>query len=349
MGSLPLLPVELLAQIFTLTTTLDSGTTLRSLLRVSHLFHNICIPLKFSCVTLTTRLDVKRFHQELRLLEHSNTPAHLWRILHVYISLTQSDTQADITERDTINQLFCILRTAAETLQSLTFIYHNHIFGTSVFGQLYRHSFPVLTELTIHGFYPFPSPMSPNELPVPDQANLSSESVSSCANASFMPMLERLHLSGNRNPYGLLQLSSLDECFPSLTHLRVSGLLMAGSFVEEVKSALEEHSSSHNDDDTKQSSISLARLPPILPSKLQSLVLQPGFMPLPMRPGVTGSSAKKDLLMMERLKEIDEVSKSRQGVCVTLKERSQDPEKICIDLDLHSDWLGRMNGAVGCW
>jgi len=341
----PLLPVELLTQIFTITTTLDSGTTLRSLLRVSHLFHDICIPLKFNCVTLASRLDVQRLHQELQLLERTNTPPHMWRILHLYISLAQSETQAG-AEHDTISQIFWILHTAAETLQTLTFIYHNHAFSTSVFGQLFRHSFPALMELTIHGFYPFPSPMAPKELPV---SEMSLELASNDAKISYMPMLERLHLSGNRNPYGLIQLSSLDECFPSLTHFRVSGLVMAGSFVEEVKDALAGHSSSRNGDDTKQSSISLAWPSPRLPSRLESLVLQPGFMPVPTQSGVVGSSAKKDSWMMERLKEIEGAAKRRQGVCVTLRERIQDPDQIFIDSALRGDWLGRMNGGGGCW
>jgi len=342
----PLLPVELLTQIFTITTTLDSGTTLRSLLRVSHLFHDICIPLKFSCVTLASRLDVQRLYQELQLLERSNTPPHMWRILHLYISVAQSETQAG-TEHDTISQIFWILHTAAETLQTLTFSYYNHVFSTSTFGQLFRHSFPVLMELTIHGFYPFPGPMAPKEFPV---SEMSLELPSSGVKTSYMPMLERLHLSGNRNPHGLIQLSSLDECFPSLTHFRVSGLVMAGSFVEEVKDALAEHSSNTcNGDDSKQSSISLAWPSPRLPSKLKSLVLQPGFMPVPTQSGVTGSSAKKDARMMDRLKEIEGAAKRHRGVCVTLKERIQDPDQISIDSALRGDWLGRLNGGEGCW
>ncbi|KAJ4491925.1 hypothetical protein C8J55DRAFT_402353, partial [Lentinula edodes] len=190
----------------------DSGASIRSLLRASQLFHDICAPLKYHCLSLTTASSIEHLHQELKHLE--NSPAHLRRILHLYISLSQSDIQGD-TECDTISHIFYILQCAAETLKTLTFIYHNTVFSTSVLGQLLRRSFPVLTELTIHGFYPFPK-----------------------MNKSFMPMLERLHLSGNRNPYGLLQLSSLDECFPSLSHLRISGLLMAGSFVEELKGAL---------------------------------------------------------------------------------------------------------------
>jgi hypothetical protein len=159
-------------------------------------------------------------------------------------------------------------------------------------------------------------------------------------------MLERLHLSGNRNPYGLIQFSSLDECFPSLTHLRVSGLLMAGSFVEEVNSALEEHSSSHNGDDVKERNASLAWPPTRLPPKLQSILLQPGYTLLSTRPSATSNSAKKELWMMELLKK---VARRRQGVCVTLKERVQDPDIISISSGLYNDWFGRMNGDVGCW
>src|ERR1700761_5225241 len=84
-----LLPTELLAQIFALTTTLDSGATLRSLLLVSRLFHSISVPLKFYCVNLTTSRDIQRFHRELERLEHAST--HSRRIFHLFVSLAQSD------------------------------------------------------------------------------------------------------------------------------------------------------------------------------------------------------------------------------------------------------------------
>ncbi|KIK67884.1 hypothetical protein GYMLUDRAFT_68901 [Collybiopsis luxurians FD-317 M1] len=337
-----LLPTELLAQIFALTTTLDSGATLRSLLLVSRLFHSISVPLKFYCVNLTTSRDIQRFHRELERLEHA--PTHSRRIFHLFVSLAQSDIETD-TECDTINQIFSILHTAADTLQSLTLIYHNTLFSTSVFGRLFRFSLPVLTELTIHGFYPFPSPVPFNEFP-------SSDSASCKINTSFMPMLERLHLSGNRNPYGLLQLSSLGECFPSLTHLRVSGLQMAGSFAEEVKIALEEHSAcfpNRSNEESEERIPALERSPARLPPNLQSLVVQPGYILLPGRPNAAASVLKKDSWMMGRLKEIGEAAKGRQGVRVTLKDRMQDPATAPVSSGLYKDWLGRMNGAEGCW
>ncbi|KAF5390604.1 hypothetical protein D9757_002584 [Collybiopsis confluens] len=330
------LPTELLTQIFALTATSDSGVTLRSLLRVSRLFHDICVPLKFHCVTLTSSLDIQHFHRELEHLEHA--PVHLRRIFHLFISLNPSDIDTD-TECDAMTKIFLILHTAADTLQSLTFICHNPLFSTSVFGRLFRQSFPVLTELTIHGFYPFPNTIPSREYSSP---GLPSREVGT----SYMPMLERLHLSGNRNPYGLLQLSSLDECFPSLTHLRVSGLLMAGSFVEEMKGALEEHSALLSEDHITTP----PKLPARLPSLLQSLILQPGFIIFPERSNAASSISKKHLRMMERLKEIDdEAAKCRQGIRVTLKNCMHDPGAVGIGSELHSDWLSRMNGAEGCW
>ncbi|KAJ3883879.1 hypothetical protein F5051DRAFT_390446 [Lentinula edodes] len=330
---LPPLPTEILMHIFTLTTTIDSGASIRSLLRASQLFHDICAPLKYHCLSLTTASSIEHLHQELKHLE--NSPAHLRRILHLYISLSQSDIQGD-TECDTISHIFYILQCAAETLRTLTFIYHNTVFSTSVLGQLLRKSFPVLTELTIHGFYPFPSPMPPSELPTLIEMN-----------ESFMPMLERLHLSGNRNPHGLLQLSSLDECFPSLSHLRISGLLMAGSFVEELKSALEEHIA--YDDNPKDPCNTPTYIQAKLPCRLRCIVLQPGFMPPSSRPGVAGSAVQKNSWMMTRLKDIEEAAKRRQNVLVTLKARMQDPDKVPVSSVLHRDWFGRMNGDEGCW
>ncbi|KAF9078429.1 hypothetical protein BDP27DRAFT_1309570 [Rhodocollybia butyracea] len=346
-ATLPALPTELLTQIFTLSTALDSGKTLRSLLHVSRRFYNICAPLKFHCVTLTTSLGVTRFYQELERC--ADAPTHLRRILHLYISLSLSNVHAD-AERDIITQLFCIIQTAAETLQTLTLTYHNTLFSTSVFGRLFRQSFPVLVELTIHGFYPFPSPMSPNELPAPTP----SSDFLPKAGSSFMPMLERLHLGGNRNPYGLLQLSSLDKCFPRLTHLAVSGLLMAASFVEEIKSALDEHLARRlgpKDTSCTNGSIALGGTLARLPSGLQSLVLQPGFMPLVgLRPGITDSAEKKDSRMMAGLKEVEEAEKRGRGVVrVMLKDRMQTSDQVSINSGLYSDWLDRMNGARGYW
>ncbi|KAJ3724186.1 hypothetical protein DFJ43DRAFT_1090631 [Lentinula guzmanii] len=335
--TLPFLPTEVLTQIFTLTTTLDSGASLRSLLRVSQHFHDICLPLRFHCVSLTTGSSIKRLDQELKRLEGS--PPHLQRILYLYISPTQSDVHPD-SECETISQIFCILQNAAETLQTLTFIYHNTLLSTSVLGRLFRNSFPVLTELTIHGFYPFPSPMPSNESP----ASIPIIEM----NESFMPMLQRLHLSGNRNPYGLLQLSSFDKCFPSLSHLRISGLLMAGSFVEEMKDALEKHTA-YDDLKSKSSCGTLLYWPARLPNKLQSVVLQPGFMPPHNRVGVVGSAVKKDTWMMIQLKDIEEAAKRRRSVRVMLKDRMQDPDRVSVNSVLYCDWLGRMNGDEGCW
>ncbi|KAJ3779012.1 hypothetical protein FB446DRAFT_271442 [Lentinula raphanica] len=333
----PTLPVEILTQIFTLVTTLDSGASLRSLRRVSQLFNDICIPLKFLSLSLTTASSIEKLHQELQRLE--NSPPHLRRIQHLYISLDASDMQSE-SELDTISQIFFTLQTAADTLQTLTFIYHNSPLSASVIGRLFREPLPVLTELTVHGFYPFPSP-------VPSSESVSFLSVHSLEmNQSCMPQLRRLHLSGNRNPHGLLQLSSLDVCFPSLTHLRISGLLMAASFAEEMKGALEMRS-----DDIPEGTCGM--LPcnrAILPSKLESVVLQPGYAPMLDRSGVlAGSALKKDTRMMVQLKNIEEAAKRRRGVHVIVKDRMQDPARIPVGAVLYRDWLGRMNGDEGCW
>ncbi|KAJ3722465.1 hypothetical protein C8R42DRAFT_709574 [Lentinula raphanica] len=320
----PTLPVEILTQIFTLVTTLDSGASLRSLRRVSQLFDDICVPLKFLCLSLTTAWSIEKLHQELQRLE--NSPPHLRRIQHLYISLDASDMQSE-SELDTISQIFFTLQTAADTLQTLTFIYHNSPLSTSVIGRLFREPLPVLTELTVHGFYPFPSPVPSSE----SDSFLSVHSFKEM-NQSCMPQLRRLHLSGNRNPHGLLQLSSLDVCFPSLTHLRISGLLMAASFAEEMKGALEMRS-----DDIPEGTC-------------ESVVLQPGYAPMLDRSGVlAGSALKKDTRMMVQLKNIEEAAKRRRGVHVIVKDRMQDPARIPVGAVLYRDWLGRMNGDEGCW
>ena len=83
-------------------------------------------------------------------------------------------------------------------------------------GELFSTSLPNLVALSIHGFYPFPSITS---------------------STPTMPKLERLWLSGNRNPHGLLQLGALEAAAPTLTHLRVSEVALAAPFARELHAA----------------------------------------------------------------------------------------------------------------
>ncbi|KAF8826964.1 hypothetical protein HHX47_DHR5000732 [Lentinula edodes] len=101
---------------------------------------------------------------------------------------------------------------------------------------------------------------------------------------------------------------------------------MAGSFVEELKSALEEHIA--YDDNPKDPCNTPTYVQAKLPCRLRCIVLQPGFMPPSSRPGVAGSAVQKNSWMMTRLKDIEEAAKRRQNVLVTLKARMQDPDKV---------------------
>ncbi|GLB43626.1 hypothetical protein LshimejAT787_1401380 [Lyophyllum shimeji] len=133
--------------------------------------------------------------------------------------------------------------------------------STPAISRLFRTSFPRLRELSVSGFYPFPT--SPAK----------------------MPSLERLHLHGNRNPHGLLQSGGLDEACPSLTHIRVSGLSMAVSFALELQEAL--------------SNVETSPFPSKLPPRIQHVAVQPAP-PLPAS-GKPAASHARDQLMMEQL------------------------------------------------
>ncbi|KAI8977780.1 hypothetical protein BD414DRAFT_517027 [Trametes punicea] len=212
------LPLELHAQIFEFACT-DDGSTARSLALVSRYFRDVSAPYLYQSLAisgmeqmneLVTRLDV--------------TPPHLRRIRHLFLSdwsLSQtkervvavSDEAQDRYELEKTLALR-ILTLAAPTVESLVVVASCPFTGPPLLGALFSTPMLHLTELAVHGFYPFPhSPRS-------------------------MPRLERLHLSGNRNPHGLLQLGALDSACPSLAHLRISGLVAAASFAEELQAAI---------------------------------------------------------------------------------------------------------------
>ncbi len=66
--------------------------------------------------------------------------------------------------------------------------------------RVWRTSFPRLQRLALSGFYPFPSALG------------------------RFPSLTHLHLDGNRNPHGLLQMGALEDACPVLAELTITGL-----------------------------------------------------------------------------------------------------------------------------
>ncbi|KAL0960436.1 hypothetical protein HGRIS_005479 [Hohenbuehelia grisea] len=208
-------PPELHSCIIQLACT-DDGSTVRSLLRVSRYYNAIATPYTFRSLSLCGPERIARVSTLLQ-----RTPSHLRHIHHLFIS----DKYAGIDEHSSGRQralsyppsvarasdICKIIALAAPTLETLAFC--GLVDSTSLISQMFRTHFPELRELSIFGFYPFPS--SP----------------------STMPKLQRLHLAGNRNPHGLLQLGGVASACPSVSHLRLSGIMGAVAFSEELRAA----------------------------------------------------------------------------------------------------------------
>lgn len=84
-----------------------------------------------------------------------------------------------------------------------------------------------------------------------------------------MPRLERLRLSGNRNPHGLLQAGGLSAACPNLQELDVEGLVGAWTFVQELERVVL----------PERAGESPRRLEAVLPSTLRTVVVSTGAVP----------------------------------------------------------------------
>lgn len=212
------LPLELHSQIFEFACT-DDGSTARSLSLVSRYVREVSQPFLLQSVAVSGLPSLTELADKIESL-----PPHRRRVRHLFLSdWTEKQVQqktipsddADMdryeVERSTIVR---ILDLVAPTLDSLAFLVSCPFNSSQLIGHLFSLSLPHLEDLSIHGFYPFPH----------SQSN--------------MPSLRRLHLSGNRNPHGLLQTGGLAAACPKLSHLHISGLVSAVSFAEELENAL---------------------------------------------------------------------------------------------------------------
>ncbi|KAI0631427.1 hypothetical protein C8Q77DRAFT_1218919 [Trametes polyzona] len=213
------LPLELHAQIFAFACT-DDGSTARSLSLVSKYVREVAAPYRFQSLAIS---GMEQMSELVTRLEA--TPPHLRRIRHLFLSdWTHAQTKERIVrtseeaqDRYLLEKTLAlrILAAAAPTIETLAVLVACPYTGPPLLGALFSTAMPCLTELSVHGFYPFPH--TPNT----------------------MPRLERLRLSGNRNPNGLFEFGALDSACPSLTHLTLSGVIAATAFAEELRSALE--------------------------------------------------------------------------------------------------------------
>ncbi|KAI0086053.1 hypothetical protein BDY19DRAFT_857751, partial [Irpex rosettiformis] len=211
------LPIELHSQIFELACT-DDGTTARSLSSVSRYVREVSRPFVLQSVAVSGLRSLTALADKLEIL-----PPHKRRVRKLFISdwtrkqaeskmISSNDHDMDRyeVERLTITRLLDLV---CPTVESLSFSISCPFNSTQLIGHLFSLDLPFLESLAIHGFYPSPS----------------------CRVS--MPRLQCLHLSGNRNPYGLFQTGNLQTVSPKLAHLRISGLVSAASFSEELESA----------------------------------------------------------------------------------------------------------------
>ncbi|KAG6826352.1 hypothetical protein H0H92_000217 [Tricholoma furcatifolium] len=258
-----LCPPEIHSYIFQLA-CLDDGRTVRALSRVSKYVREASRPYLFQSLCISGSTQITALASALQ-----NTAPHLRYIRHLFLSTHKNTADVPPTPKasDAADSaaILRILTFAAPTLETLSFISSSPTMGTRAISQLFRTSFPNLRELSISGFYPFPS--APGK----------------------MPALERLHLHGNRNPHGLLQAGGLDEACPSLTHLRVSGLSMAVTFALELQEAF--------------TGADASPFPSKLPGRLRHVVIEPAT-PLSAS-GKSAANQARDELMMSQLEHLE--------------------------------------------
>ncbi|KAH9478191.1 hypothetical protein JR316_0008644 [Psilocybe cubensis] len=295
------LPTELHAYICQLVCD-DDGTTIRTLSSVSKYFNQVTKPYLYRSICATGTSQIMALVERL-----DSIPSHLRPIERLFLSDTSCKTASptslsppkSLTDRETryINRLIAL---SAPTLKTFTFIATSPFSGTSLIARVFRTSFPLLVNLTISGFYPFPS--TPGRF----------------------PLLNYLHLDGNRNPHGLFQMSSLEDACPSLRSLKVTGLGAAGAFVVELEEAL----AFGKNLDERSDYMAHSRLP----SCLCEITLQAG--PELAVSGARDSAATKDQILMKRLQSVKTLSS--ESLQVSVVERSSRP--LTLD-DFRLEWI----------
>ncbi|KAF7794668.1 hypothetical protein EIP86_005806 [Pleurotus ostreatoroseus] len=297
------LPLELHSQIFDLACS-DDGTTARALVRVSRYVRSVAEPFLYQSLAVAGSSPLTELLERLE-----RVPAHKRRVRRLFLSdwshkqvrqKSAPTADADMDRYDLEKSLIIrLLDLVGPTLHSLAFLVSCPFNGTQLIGHLFTLKLPNLRDLSVHGFYPFP------HLP------------------HVMPRLQHLHLSGNRNPHGLLQVGALAEACPRVETLRISGLVSAASFVEELGNSL------HPSSQTTRSLLSAE-----LPVCIRKIVVQTGPAPAKAR-RYSSASAQHDK-MLERLSMIDSglQSESPPGVQFVLIGKHEDD----IFLSMKREW-----------
>lgn len=177
-----------------------------------------------------------------RLLHRLDSlPAHKRRTHHLQLSEPSHPTlePSEIDYTQTLPQLISLL---SPTLHSLTLSFPTSTYSTSLIATTYTIHFSHLTHLHIAGFYPPPrlctslalaDPQADSQAPQPE---------------TNFPALAHLHLSGVRNPSGILLACPLHLIFPSLRTLEIGGVSGAPLFAHDVACVVAAHGHGHEHD-----------------------------------------------------------------------------------------------------
>ncbi|KAF7978439.1 hypothetical protein HWV62_622 [Athelia sp. TMB] len=300
------LPVELTSHILQFACT-DDGSTARALSRVSAYMNEVVKPWMYQSIAVAGHAQIATLERIL-----SRTPAHARRTRAICIADTSRTADAAKLLVPHLTRLLALLSPAVEVLA----LECAHPRTSSVLVSfLFGLHHPRLRALAVRGYYPFP------HLP------------------RAMPRLTHLHLSGNRNPHGLLMAGGLEAAFPSLTHLRVSGLQGARTFARELAEAVEGAEGSGD------GGLWASKLPP----SVQHIIIQPNA-PLVV-PAQDPSKPSAHDYMLETLHTLAAThaeGKEDAIHCVLLPS----PTEIASterDDRWRADWRDSLDGGEGCW
>ncbi len=266
---------------------------------VSLYFNEVTKPFLYRNIAVSSVEQIFALSERLSVV-----PAHLRRIRNMFLSDTPSSLGPSHSENATklLRTVAQILALAAPTVLSLALACRSFV-STAIFASVFRTTFPVLRSLTISGFYPYPS--FPNKF----------------------PKLEYLHLNGNRNPSGLLEMWILEEACPSLSSLQVTGLSSAGSFIAELEAAVRA---------SELADSQLADLTARFPPHLKVLSVQAG--PIPDR--MLGEAALlNDKVMVDGLWALKTRNGGTGAIKIFLLER---PKQSLSVEDVKKQWGGNV-------
>lgn len=323
------LPAELIFYICQLCCT-DEGSTFRSLRRLSKFFYELTIPLRYHSVAVD---DIGTAKAILGHLE--NQGPHLRKFHHLFLCTDASrELKHKWSASSVLSTVACLLAVASPTLRTLTVVAPPQCFGTAVIAQIFRTSFPLLEEMTIVGMYPYPVASIP----------LGLRDINTTDSKTNFPRLQYLHLNGNPNPSGLLELCPMQTLFPSLTHLRVSKLSNSEAFLGELEKELCGMKEEQLDEMLRQSR---------LPSKLRAIEIQLGpeglGLSLPARRLLNTREQQEDIIarIEKRLRDSTQQPSVAFFVHPRILHKDEQASYACEDARTH--WADRLRGGNGCW